>query len=139
MMFIVERIQISRQKNQQKEESNEKSTQKKNGIVSSSNMDSEYVPPQNTPKRAASNRPAPPSPKKPKSQTFEWEKEDAEVIEAAIVRYGLNYKAIWEQNFRDGKRTTTQYQMKKFINSEPMAEIKQKACEGTIHCDVCFH
>jgi len=65
--------------------------------------------------------------KKQRNHDYKFEQEDVDQIENAIIKYGLNYRAIHDQNFRS---KTSMNKMKEFINSDEMQDVKLAATSG---------
>lgn len=64
---------------------------------------------------------------KPKKKKYQFCDDDAVLCEEAIVRFGLNYKSIWETYFK--QKGASQNQVKNFINSPEMEDVKEDAKE----------
>lgn len=96
-----------------------------------SNSDSEEAVTNLPPKKKQRSQPkatrAPSNPPKEKKSAFEFGEEDVELIENAIVQYGLNYKVIWEKHYQN---KTSQNRLKEFINCEQMKDVKECAKAG---------
>lgn len=66
----------------------------------------------------------------PKKKTkYVFTEKDIDTVEAGIIKYGLNYSSIHDHYFRN---KTSLNQVKAFINSEEMLNIKTTASEGII-------
>lgn len=62
-----------------------------------------------------------------KKRAYEFQEEDAEIIENAIIRFGLNYKSIHEKFY---KEKTSLNKLKEFISSDSMIDVKESAKAG---------